>query len=633
VIGLRLPIGELLVDRAYTPTEEMMRLGGLPMPAIVTGLVLGSFVLGACGPDAPISDVARDHPAGLPDVLLISIDTLRADRLGCYGYERAETPFIDGLADEGVLFETTYTTAPITLPAHASMLTGLTPPRHGVRDNGSFRLPESIETVAEVLRDNGYRTGAFIGGVPLERARGLDRGFDVYDDEMPARALGGMEQATRAERTAEEVFDAAADWLATIAADRPAFAFVHLYDPHSPYVQPVPGSTRLGYDGEIAYVDRMLGRFLERLDAGTRSRPRVTIVTSDHGEGLGEHDEDTHCVFAYDSTLHVPWIIHWPGAIEPRRISGPVGIVDIVPTLLDLLGVAPIGAADGPVDGRTRAASVRTGDPVEAQGLYFESLFGQLRFGWAPLRGLREGPWKYIDLPGPELYDLDNDPRETRNLVHERPEIAAGMVERLAAVGTGLQATAEMDPETRRQLTALGYVSAPPAEAANPSDLPDPKDEIRAYEDFQRAHALALEGRIPETLALLSRLEPSLRRSPYFYVEWGNFAAAAGQWPLAIRCYGSCLALDPVHEDALLNLGVSLMKVDRPADARAQLERLLEINPDHVKALLYAGVVAHNEFRDAEAARRHWERFLSLAPTHPQADEIRRALTALNTRP
>ena len=573
----------------------------------------------SCGPR---TTTARPTPEERPDVLLVSIDTLRADRLGCYGHAAAKTPVLDRLATEGALFESVTTTAPITLPAHASMLTGLDPPRHGVRDNVGFRLPDDVPTLAESMRANGYRTGAFIGGFPLDRSRGLAQGFDHYDDDMGTRQLGGLRLAKRPERYAEEVFAAASEWLSSSDSGEPAFAFIHLYDPHVPYEKPLPGELAPGYDGEIAYVDRTLGAFLESLDGSGRTRSRLTMVTSDHGEGLGDHGESTHCIFAYESTIRIPWIAHWPGIVGPRRIEGTAAVVDVTPTILDLVGLAPLVDADGV----SVAAAVLDGAPIPQRDIYFESLFGELQFGWAPLRGVRREGWKLIDLPRRELYQVAEDPAELTNRYEDHPELATALLARLAEFGEGGRAEVAIDQQAREALASLGYLGAPPARGAGDELRRDPKDEKRTYDEFQRAHRLAISGDLEEPLAIMAELEKSLERSPYYWVERGNFASHVERWPLAIRCFRACLQLDPSHQDALLNLGVAYTRSGATDDARAQFEALLKVNPDHAKARLYTGLLLHQHYDEAGAAAGHLQRFLELAPDHREAAKVRRAL-------
>ncbi len=602
--------------RARFPHRFRTRISAhAPWVGSVALIIYGAIVGVAC------AEPAREPP----DILLISVDTLRADHLGIYGDTRAVTPVIDALARSGVVFEQAQSPVPITLPAHASMLTGLLPPRHGLRDNGAWRLPDSVETLAEQLRARRYVTGAFIGAAPLDSSTGLDRGFDRFDDDMVARTVGGSSRVERPERYAEEVLSRALAWLRAVPSDRPVFAFVHLYDPHSPYEKALPGESTPGYDGEIAWVDSEIGRFREALDqVDRRWAGALTVLTSDHGEGLGEHGEQTHCVFVYQSTLHVPLILHRPGVLPSRRIAEPVSLVDLTPTILEFAGLE----AKSTLDGRSLAPAALGGKlPSSTRELYFESLFGQLRFGWAPLRGIRAGDLKLIDAPRAEVFDLAADPHESVNRYDSLPEQATDLRAAILDVGEGERAVAALDEEMSHRLTSLGYVGALP-EGGGMSEE-DPKDRIAVYEAFQRAHAAAQLGRLDEALELMERLETDLSRSPYFYLEWGNFAALAERWSEAATAYHRCLALDAQNEDALLNLGVALLRSEDPGAAIEAFERLLTLRPDHVKALLYAGTVRYRNLRDPVGAKRHWTRFVELAPNHPDALQVRRALANL----
>ncbi len=571
------------------------------------------------------------RPPEPPDILLISIDTLRADRLGCYAYKTGRTPNIDRLAAGGVVFDAVSSPVPITLPSHASMLTGLIPPRHGVRLNEGYSLPDEAVTLAEVLHAQGYQTGAFVAGLPMVKAGGLDQGFEVYDDRLSPRTLGGKTPVLRHERYAEDVFTAARDWLVSTDSARPVFAFIHVYDPHAPYEKSLPGAPGPSYDGEVAYVDRALGAFQHSLAREKRWSEMVTVLTSDHGEGLGEHREKTHGVFVYESTLRVPLIIHWPGVITPHRVGVPVGVIDVAPTILELAGLPGLSDVDGrslrvhpdaTIKERERPAS-------DQREFYFESLLGSLKFGWGTLRGVRSGHLKYIAAPRPELYDLQLDPNEQNNLYGSRPSKTARWDQYLRTIGEGAEAVVEVDQQTIAALASLGYVSAPPATPVDPTERADPKDRIEVYERYQSAHIKSAAGRYEEALAIMEPLEPEFFNSPVFYSRWGEFAARAQRWQLAERCYEKCLALDGQHQTARLNLGVTYLKRNSPAKALEQFEALLQINPDHAEAHLYAGVVKQQHLRTPAEAIPHWKRFLELAPDHSQADTIRETLERL----
>ncbi len=507
------------------------------------------------------------------------------------------------------------------------MLTGLIPPRHGVRDNVRYRLADSVVTLAELLREQGYQTGAFIGALPLSRTGGLAQGFDVYDDEIAPRALGDMNLIVRPERFAEEVFASAQEWLQATDDRRPVFAFVHVYDPHAPYEKPMPGTDTLSYDGEIAYVDRSLGDFLSSIRTADRWREALTIVTSDHGEGLGQHGEKTHCLFVYEQTLHVPLIVHWPNVLTPRRAALPVGLVDLMPTVLEFTGLKPLPD----IDGRSLVTLAR-GKELNEKPLYFESLFGYLGFGWAPLRGIRLQDLKYTQAPKPELYDLRTDPLEEENLITERPDDASRLASLLREVKDEVDAPMETDRQRMSALASLGYVSAPPVETDDPSELPDPKDHIEVYERFHEAHHKCAHGKVGPALEIMASLEPDLRNSPYFYLEWGNFATKDQRWPLAEECFRKSLALDELGRDARYNLAVALFKQSDWSESVGQLDELLSRNPDHADGQLLAGLIKAQHLGMPAEALSNWNQFLELAPDHVQAGKIRKAVSQLSGR-
>ncbi len=562
-------------------------------------------------------------PQAPPDILLISIDTLRADRLGCYGYRAGRTPTIDRMAAESAVFDAVVAPLPVTLPSHASMLTGLIPPRHGVRVNEAHRLADRHVTLAEALKADGYQTGAFVGALPMAKAGGLDQGFSVYDDELSSKRLEGRAAVARQERYAEEVLAVAQRWLRSTDPTRPVFAFIHLYDPHAPYEKPAPGTGAPGYDGEVAHVDKELGSFFSTLKRDARWSNLLTVVTSDHGEGLGEHSEKSHGVFVYESTLRVPLIAHWPGSISPRRVAQPVGLIDIPPTLLELAAAPPLPGIDG-----KSLSPLLKGAVQEDRSFYFESLLGEIKFGWAPLRGMRDGDLKYIAAPRPELYDLASDPHELTNLHAQRPRDAARLAAYLDAVGRGTRETSEVDEETLAALATLGYVSAPPVDTANLADRPDPKDLIEIYDRYQDAHMVFAAGRTDEALTLMESLEASFEHSPLFYYRWGNWAAAGEHWDRAAGCFQKSLTLDALNQSAHMNLAAAYLNLGEAEKSLEQFKVLLKLNPDHVKAHLYSGLIYADSLGHPQGAVSHWTRFLELAPNHPQADTVRKSLAA-----
>lgn len=405
-------------------------------------------------------------------VLLITLDTTRADRLPAYGFGGVETPALDRLAREGVVFDDAMTVAPLTLPAHASLFTGRIPPAHGVRDNAGT-LADLWPTLATLLHDRGYRTAGFLGSVVLDAGTGIERGFDVY------RGLKGSSfdpSRRRFRRPADEVVDAALEWLEPNAGS-PFFAWLHFYDPHAPNTPPEPYRTRYAddlYSGALAFVDDQIGRVLAALEASGRQDETAIIVAGDHGESQGDHGETHHGIFIYQSSLHVPLIVRWPG-IRPRRVADLVRLIDVAPTVLDLEG---IGSA--PMEGTSLAPLLRGSGRLDLDG-YAESMYPR-HFGWSGLRALRSGRFKVIEAPQPELYDLDTDPLELRNLFDARPQTSRALLRRLAAYehgldGAGRARTGEVD----ERLASLGYASRTFRIDSRTSVLADPKDVITQY--------------------------------------------------------------------------------------------------------------------------------------------------------
>ena len=432
--------------------------------------------------------LAPPAPAGgtaaAPNVLLVTIDTLRADHVGAYGYAGAETRTIDRLAREGVRLEDAVVQVPQTRPSHACIMTGRLPYEHGIRDNYSPPLPDVWPTLATVLAGHGWDTAGFVGAYPVSRPSGLDRGFIHYDD--PFAAGDSTTREARTERRAKEVVDHALAWLARPRA-KPFFAWVHLFDPHAPYEAPAPYAARFAkrpYDGEVAYADAQLGRLIAWLDGkGLRERTLV-VVTSDHGEGLGDHGEDEHMLFVYDSTLRVPLVMSWPGALPAGTlVGGPFRSIDLLATVLELAGVpAP------PTSGSSRAAVLRSGGRIRDGESYAESLYAQLHFGYAPLRALRGDGWKLIDAPHAELYRVAEDPGESHNLLDARGSVAVAMRTRLA--GYDRQAGSvprlpKLDEDAAERLAALGYVGGGAPADAHASGV-DPKDKLAELQAYQR---------------------------------------------------------------------------------------------------------------------------------------------------
>jgi arylsulfatase A-like enzyme/Flp pilus assembly protein TadD len=567
------------------------------------GIVLG-FLAAAGLAAAFVAARARHARTHAPrhsklNVLLISVDTLRADALGAYGNKAAQTPWMDRLAAGGVLFETAHAHNVVTLPSHANLLSGRYPLAHGIRDNSGFRFPAGMPTLATVLKERGYRTGAFVAAFPLDSRFGLDAGFDVYDDR-----LGGGETQTGfriAERPGPRVVEAARRWMEQ-QGDAAVFCFVHLYEPHFPYVPPAPFADRFAarpYDGEVAAADAALEPLLRPLiDAGKEGRTLV-VLTSDHGEGLGEHGEQTHGLLAYEPMLRVPLVLFAPRVFGPAVARSPARHVDVMPTILDFLGL------DIPSD--LAGTSLRTivgQGPRAAPPAYFEALSASLNRGWAPLQGVVHGGWKYIDLPIPELYDLGADPSESRNLFASRPADAsrlAGLLSGLRAEDRKARRQAE-SAETVKRLQALGYIAggnATPKQRYGEED--DPKRLIAldglSSQMLSRYWAGDLDGARAVGHAIL-RQRPD---DPLTHLQLAYLERARGDVPAAVAAARKAVALRPGDVESIALLGIYLTEAGRPAETIALLEPYAARPQPDLDVLTAHGMALAHLGRRAEA--------------------------------
>jgi arylsulfatase A-like enzyme/Flp pilus assembly protein TadD len=584
-------------------------------------------------------------------VLLVTIDTLRADHVGAYGYAAARTPTLDRLAATGVRFEQAVSPAPITLVSHASLLTGKIPPRHGVRDNGAYRLRDEHVTLPERLHQAGFATGAFVGAYVLDASFDLDQGFEVYDDRMTGERSASIGYA---ERSAAAVADAASAWIRELPPEQPFFAWIHFYDPHANYTPP-PGFAAAfpgrPYDAEIAYTDFQLGRLLEALASPPRRAETLVVVTSDHGESLGEHGEPTHTHFVYDATQRVPLILSGPGVPRGAVVATQVRLIDVAPTVLDLVRLPPLEAAQGvslvPVM-RSGAAS-----PADA---YVETLATR-NLGWSPLAGLRSGGWKYIRAPRPELYELSEDPGELVNRISERPNEAARLREKLDAMlhETPASETVALDREGRERLEALGYVA--PRQAHSDDSLVfegiDPKDGIAAADRLNRASGLLEAARFHEALELVMDLRRDFpdaplyrslealvrlrigdakraaeliaevnRKSPDDSDAWelrAGAEAALGRFDEARRALDEARRSHP--ESPRLHIAAVVLELDagNPEAARRRVDAALDRDPSDLDLLVALGRVQEAEGR-TEEARRSYRGVVERSPAHPTAN-------------
>jgi len=528
-----------------------------------------------------------------PDIFLITIDTLRADHVHCYGYEQIQTPSLDALARDGIRFTRAFTPSPITNTSHATILTGLLPSSHGVTDFG-VPLASAHSTWAEILKKQGYTTAAFIGAVILDSktlAPGLDRGFDYYDN-FPEHT-NTKSRWGRVERRGAEVVQHAEGWLTQHRAG-PRFVWVHLYDPHDPYEPPAPYSTTYSdrlYDGEIAYADSALGHFLSYLKRQGKYDSSLMLIVGDHGEGLGEHHEETHGIFLYDSTTHVPLIIKLPRQAVRKVVNAQVRTTDLLPTALDIAG-APKEELNG-----ESLSPYWQGTSTSDRTVIGETDY-PLRFGWAPIKSVREGGYKFIEAPRPELYNLQADPNELHNSY--TPE----------------------DPAAHRLRTQLAELKvrtdSGQATSADPSQLPDPKDKIQEQNLLHQA-MLALEDDHPQQArAALEKVLSIDPKSPTGLQQVGQLEFAAKNYAKAATYLKRAMEVRPNDAASAFSLGQALDQSGDPEGARNALETTLKLNPSQFPAHLLLGRV-QLKLKDLSAAEDQLEAALLLQPGNFEA--------------
>jgi choline-sulfatase len=518
---------------------------------------------------------------GSTPVILISVDTLRADRLSCYGYRKIRTPHFDSLAKGGTLFGAVGTPVPMTLPAHTSLLTSQYPFVHGVEENGQNVKPGAV-TLAGVLKSRGYRTAAFIGGYVLDASFGLDQGFDLYDSPFGIHPQRG-DDPPDLRRPAETVLRGATGWLST-HSDRPFFVFIHLYDLHQPYSQ--------DYDAQVSYVDEQLGRFLAVKGLAEKT---LIVLTSDHGESLGEHGESTHGYFIYQSTLWTPLLIHWPADKGPHaaRVDEPASLIDVAPTILESLAI--------PTPPQFRGRSLLSRGE---ESIYGESMYARDHLGFAPLRSVRVGRFKYIHAPQPELYDLSKDPAEIHNLYDSQKALARSLQERLLSLlSPTAPAQKPASPEVVARLRSLGYLAGSSPRTAVNGPAPDPKDRLDEYLRYSRAIMLSSTGHLPEATA---EFQEVLKQDPQNVLA--HFYLAVCYHRLrrlddSAKELDATLAIAPDYWRAEELLGSIWLEKKNYVRAREQFTHLLKIAPGDYGAHYNLGILASRDGRWEEAQR------------------------------
>jgi tetratricopeptide (TPR) repeat protein len=536
-------------------------------------------------------------------VVLISIDTLRADRLGCYGYRKAETPQVDRLAREGVLFEQAFTPVPLTLPAHVSLLTGTYPAAHGIHDNGETLSP-SFPTLAEHLRSQGFQTAAFVGAFVLDRRFGLARGFDLYDADFHPSRFKSADPGTIQIR-GDHVETAAADWIAAHSSGR-FFVFLHFYDLHGPYLLPSSWRSRFHnriYDGELSYVDDLIGQLWATLERNGLADRTLLVITADHGEGLGDHGERNHGFFLYSATTRIPLILRLPDRrFGGTRVRTTVRLIDIAPTICSLLGLPSFSSFEG----RSLSTAILGGAP-SAVPAYSETLYPYRHFHCAPLYAIRNQQYTYIDAPRSELYNRSADPTETRDLARTARDATSSLREELTTLMSSFHpapAAAPVRGEVMEELRSLGYLSGSvPVGGMPPPDqtLPDPKDRIRLFRRFQDARDLESEGNFQQAAVELDHIigvDPMLVS---VQVEAGLARQYLHQDTVAVRHFEAALRADPRNALAHYNYGISLGNLHRDVQAEKEFDVAAKLEPWLSRALDARGLVQARQGKLQEA--------------------------------
>lgn len=587
------------------------------------------------------------------NVVFITLDTVRADHLHCYGYKKIETPVIDSLAANGVLFEKAVTQAPLTLPSHASMFTSTNPNVNHVRDTGGFTLQPSFRTLASILHQHGWNTAAFVSAFVFQRIFGFDQGFTVYDDRMPA-GPDGEQQGTR---SAAQTVDHALQWL-NAQPSQPFFVWLHFYDAHQPFMPPpaqfsrqYPGDT---YDAEIAYVDQQLGRFLDALRNQSAPQKTMIVLLSDHGEGLGQHGEYHHGIFLYDSTVRIAWIMTGPGIPHGLRVQQQARTIDVLPTILDLLGGKAPAAAQG-----TSMLPAFSGKRVATKYSYEETLYPKFNMGWAALRGIHTADWMYVRAPRPELYDLEKDPGELDNVIAAHPkkyrelENQLKQLSPLESNGGETIVSNTMDQQTVQHLQSLGYVGGATGETLHVDNSgADPKDRVEVLRLDHLAkdasspavsssrkislyrQALALDPTNPALyydlgdeymqhgqldLALQTCLDALHHgiRTDMIFSRLGSLYLRQGNLNQAIENYQQAIQLNPLDVEAQSNLATAYSDAGQLNQASRQFQRVLAIQ-DYVPAYNGLGLVAVKQ-HDFVNARKNFNRALQINPKFASA--------------
>lgn len=555
------------------------------------------------------------------NILFITLDTTRADHLGCYGYSKAETPNIDNLAKNGILFKNAVCQVPLTLPSHCSIFTGTYPFYHGVRDNGGFYLASDKTTLAEVLNQNGLATSAFIGAYVLDSRWGLEQGIEYYNDNFDFTKYKTI-SLDSVQRKGGEVVKAFFDWFEKNYKKR-FFSWIHFYDPHTPYEPPEPYRTKFSkwerglYDGEIAYVDHLIGRVLNELRQKDVLEKTLIVIVGDHGESLGQHQERTHGFFIYETTTSVPLIIHFPSSkLGGIKINECVETIDIMPTLLQILGL-PIPQE---VQGKSLLPLIMKKNYREEQLAYSESYFPRYHFGWSELMSLRDSRYKYIRAPRPELYDIVNDPNEVTNLFSQKIEIAKKFKQKLEVLRKELSAPGieeekpqKMDEKTLEKLKALGYVGGFTFRSKRSGVLPDPKDKIHLFNLIERAEGNFAQGKLNKALRIITEVieeDPMIKEAHRIRAR---IFLKLDRLEEAIKECREALKIDPGFKEVIFSLALAYKRQKKYEKAVAEYKRIMELDPRDYKPVYNLGEV-YMRMNDVDKAIFYLKKAIQLQP-------------------
>lgn len=546
--------------------------------------LIALLILAACRRDS------LPAPSNKPPVILISIDTLRSDHLPAYGYRGVETPNIDRLRADAIRFEHAYSHVPLTLPSHATMLTGRLPADNGIRDNLGFNLDPKIETLPALLKQRGYATGAAVSAFVLHSETGINRGFDFYDDNVSidVHSLG------RSQRPGDETIRIAENWIKPRASE-PFFFFLHLYEPHAPYEPPERFRAKYpnAYDGEIAFVDELIGNFAGFLkESGVYDRALIIFV-SDHGEGLGDHGEDEHGIFVYRESIQVPMLVKLPANKSAgTNVSAPAGLIDLVPTVAAQTGV-DVSALHLP------GVSLLDATEHRARSIYSETFYPRLYFGWSDLHSLIDGSRHFIDAPSPELYDVAADPAERKNVLTEERRAYSAMRAEIAPYKKDV-ATPKVDPEAAKRLTSLGYLGA--ANTVAPTEaLPDPKDKLPTVANLKTALLAFQQQDYARADALLRPLLAANPRMPYAWSVESRALAALGRLREAFDAGKRALSLAPMASDIAIEVSEIALQLGDFDAAAKHAELALQAVPSRAHELLARIALAQHDLRTARS--------------------------------